>query len=229
MLYVASGSRTFFVDQAIGEGLGAPSRLASTFGVLFFDYDLDGRLDILKANGHPEDEIDSIRPIQRYEQPAQLFWNAGSVSRATFVVLPAEHLGDLGRPFSSRGVTYADIDGDGDLDVLLFQPQGRPRLLRNDRPQGQHWLRVRLQGEPRLKVSRDAIGAWVEVTSGGVTQRRQVMPARGYLSQVELPLTFGLGSNARIESVKVRWPNGDVQVIENVPPDQVLAVTQAAR
>jgi hypothetical protein len=222
-VYVSQDDPTFFVDDAIGEGIGAPSRLALKFGLLLFDYDLDGRLDMLQANGHIENEIHRMDPSQQYRQAAQLFWNAGPGQRPEFVFVPAEQTGDLGREIVGRGAAYADIDGDGDLDVVLTQIAGPPLLLRNDQHLGHHWLRVKLVGRP---PNRDAIGAWVELRAGGIIQQRQVMPTRSYLSQVELPVTFGLGKSNRVEALQVTWPDGSEQTVEQVPVDQMLVLEQ---
>jgi hypothetical protein len=222
-VYVSQDDPTFFVDDAIGEGIGAPSRLALKFGLLLFDYDLDGRLDMLQANGHIENEIHRMDPSQQYRQAAQLFWNAGPGQRPEFVFVPAEQTGDLGREIVGRGAAYADIDGDGDLDVVLTQIAGPPLLLRNDQHLGHHWLRVKLVGRP---PNRDAIGAWVELRAGGIIQQRQVMPTRSYLSQVELPVTFGLGKSNRVEALQITWPDGSEQTVEQVPVDQMLVLEQ---
>ncbi len=207
-----------FNDVAIVEGIGAPTRLSLTFGLFFFDYDLDGRVDLLHCNGHLEEEINTVQPSQHYRQPVQLFWNAGPAARACFVEASRESVGDLATPIVGRGAAYADIDADGDLDVLLTQTGGRPLLLRNDQGLGNHWLRVKLVGgaespsaDAGRRWNRDAIGAWAELTAGGVTQRRQVMPTRSYLSQVELPVTFGLGENETIDELRVRWSDGTEQ------------------
>jgi enediyne biosynthesis protein E4 len=205
-LYVSQPVREqmLFADEAITEGLGPASRLLLKFGLFFFDYDLDGRLDILTANGHIEEEIEKIQADVRYRQPAQLFWNAGGAS--TFTASGTNESGsDLFRPIVGRGSAYADFDGDGDLDVVLTQINGPPLLLRNDQALGNHWIRVRLEGGP---LNREAIGAWVTVTTDdGRRLSRHEMPTKSYLSQSELPLTFGLGkSSAR--SAEVRWPDG---------------------
>lgn len=219
-VYVAQDEPQFFVDEAITEGIGAPSRLMLSFGMLLFDADLDARLDLLQANGHIEEEIQKVDPSQHYRQPGQLFWNAGG---AGFVVEPEEKVGDLAREIVGRGAAYADVDGDGDVDVVLTQIAGPPLLLRNDQKLGSHWVRIKLVGKA---PNRDAIGAWVELVAGGVTQRRQVMPTRSYLTQVELVLTFGLGKLERVESVKVKWPNGREQVVEEVEVDRVRVVEE---
>ena len=217
-LYVSQGAPWQFADQAIGEGLGAPSRRALSFGVFFFDYDLDGRLDLLQANGHLEQEINIVQSSQHYRQPAQLFHNSGPEGRLLFVEVPGGKTGDLARPIVGRGAAYADIDADGDLDIVLTQVGGPPMLLRNDQQLEHHWLRVKLVG---TRSNRSGIGAWVEVTADGRMQRRQVMPTRSYLCQVELPLTFGLAGATRLDSLRVTWPRGPESREAQGPPQEV--------
>src|SRR5439155_1089079 len=204
-LYVSQGA-LLFTDEAIPEGVGPASRLLLKFGVFFFDYDLDGRLDLLTANGHLEQEIGKIQKSQTYAQPAQLFWNTGAASGATFVPVSEQKCGtDLFKPIVGRGSAYADIDGDGDLDVVLTQAGGAPLLLRNEQNLHHHWLRLKLVG---TQHNRDGIGAWIKVRVNGETLWRQVMPARSYLSQSELPVTIGLGAAPQPELVEVIWPGG---------------------
>jgi hypothetical protein len=222
-LYVSQTGGLQFSDEAIGEGIGAPSRRFLSFGLFFFDYDLDGRLDLLQANGHLETEINQVQSSQQYRQPAQLFWNAGPDAVACFQEVPADRVGDLARPIVGRAATYADIDADGDLDVLLTQAGDRPMLLRNDSSLGNRWVRFKLRGD---RSNRDAIGAWVLVEAGGVTHRRQVMPTRSYLSQVELPVTVGLGKVDRVDRVRVIWPDGTQQDLGSVEPNTLLDVVQ---
>ncbi len=222
-----------FVDEAITEGIGAPTRLKLKFGTLFFDADLDGRLDMLHANGHIEDDIAKVQESQTYRQSAQLFWNAGPTAPACFVEAASATLGDLPKPIVGRGASYADVDNYGDLDVLLTQVNGPPMLLRNETiaasatpgSNQSHWVRVKLVGNG-MTVNRDAIGAVVELTSTGVTQTRTVMPTRSYLSQVELPISFGLGESTGVESFRVIWPDGSRSEHPLAAVDQLMVVEQ---
>ncbi|MBI3414353.1 MAG: CRTAC1 family protein [Verrucomicrobia bacterium] len=223
-LYVSQRDATNFTDEAIPEGIGPASRLLLKFGIFFFDYDLDGWLDLLTANGHLEEEISKIQKSQSYLQPAQLFWNAGGGKRGGFVNVTAEQSGaDLFKPIVGRGCAFADIDGDGDLDVVLTQTGGPPLLLRNDQKLGYHWLRLKLIG---TKCNHDAIGAWVKVRAGGLTQSRQVMPTRSYLSQSELPVTFGLGKVDHVDEVEIIWPGGEKQTVTDIRVDRTVRVEQ---
>jgi enediyne biosynthesis protein E4 len=225
-VFVSQGDPTLYADEAIGEGIGAPSRGALSFGVLLLDVDLDGRLDLLQTNGHLEEEIDKVDPSQKYRQSAQLFWNAGLDARSTFQPVDAAATGDLARPIVGRGSATADIDGDGDLDVILFQTGGPPLLLENRQELGHHWLRVDLEGDPAAGSSRDAIGARLTLTAGGVTQVRQVNPTRSYLSQSERTVTFGLGGAERVERLEIVWPNGSRQVLSDLAVDREIRVRQ---
>ncbi len=220
-LYVTNDGRPPFVDEAVLEGLGPASRIPLTFGVVFFDYDLDGRLDLLLANGHLEHEINKVQQSQTYAQAPSLFWNCGETCPGRFV--PVTEAGDLLTPLVGRGVAYADIDDDGDLDLLITQNGRRPALLRNDQATGHHFLRVKLVGRA---PNRDAIGASLELTAGGVTRYRDLLPARGYLSQVELPLTFGLGEADQVERLLIRWPDGSEQLVPVPGVDTLMVVEQ---
>ena len=220
-MYVSQRDPCSFTDEAIQEGVGPASRLLLKFGLFFFDYDLDGRLDLITANGHLEEEISKIQASQKYRQPAQLFWNNG----AGFSVVSPEKAGsDLFKPIAGRGSAFADIDGDGDLDVIHTQVNGPPLLLRNDQKLGHHWLRLKLVG---TKANRDAIGAWVTVRLGKETLSRQVMPTRSYLSQSELPVTIGLGQATQFEDLEITWPGGQKQKVTNARLDATTVVEQS--
>lgn len=163
-----------------------------------------------------------MEPSETYEQPPQLFWNCGGGCPRTFAEVPAREAGDLARPLVGRGAAFADVDGD--LDVVVTQAGRAPVLLRNDQHLGHHWLRVKLVGR---KSNRDAIGALVETTVGGVTQRLRVMPTRSYLSQVELPVTFGLGEATAVDELRVTWPSGIVQEVRSPRIDSLVEVDES--
>jgi hypothetical protein len=219
-MYVSQRDPCSFTDEAIQEGVGPASRLLLKFGLFFFDYDLDGRLDLLTSNGHLEEEIAKIQASQKYHQPAQLFWNHGT---GFSVVPPAKAGSELFKPIAGRGSACADIDGDGDLDVVLAQVNGPPLLLRNDQSLGHHFLRLKLTG---TKSNRDAIGAWVKVRLGKETLARQVMPTRSYFSQSELPVTIGLGKATTFDDLEITWPGGQKQKVTNAKLDALTVVEQ---
>jgi hypothetical protein len=222
-LYVAQRDSLLFADEATKEGMGPASQKMLKFGLFFFDYDLDSRLDVLTANGHLEPEIHRVQANQQYRQPAQLFWNRGDL-KGGFVLVPPEKCGtDLLKPVVGRGTAYADIDGDGDLDVIIAQIAGPPLLLRNDQKVGNRWIRIKLIG---TRSNRDAIGAWIRVRVGGRTLSRQVMPTRSYLSQSELPVTIGLGRATSIESVEIVWPGGKTQKVQPLKLNCVTTITE---
>ncbi|OYP39126.1 CRTAC1 family protein [Rhodopirellula sp. MGV] len=225
-LYVAKTGTMQFYDEAVSTGLGPTTRLLLTFGLFYFDYDLDGRSDLFCANGHLEEDINRVQPSQHYEQPPQLFWNAGPQFDTEFVAVGQESVGtDLLKPMVGRGTSYADLDNDGDLDVIVTSSGRKPRLLRNDQQLGHHWLRLKLVGDGK-NTNRDAIGSWVEVTVGEQKLRQQVMPTRSYLSQVELPLTFGLGQSDKVDDVTIIWADGYRQTIDAPAVDQVHTITR---
>lgn len=223
-LFTTANGRTPFADEAVLVGLGPASRIPLTFGVLFFDYDLDGRLDLLLANGHLEHEINKVQQSQTYAQPPSLFWHCGPDCPRTFIAVT--EAGELLRPLVGRGVTAADIDGDGDPDLLITQNGRRPALLRNDQASANHWLRVELVGHA---PNTDAIGARLELTAGGLTRYRTVSPSRGYLSQVEHAITFGLGPSTAVERLVVHWPDGSEQTIVPDGVDRAIVIEQAQR
>jgi hypothetical protein len=196
--------RMLFFDVAMSEGLLGPSRLPLKFGAYFFDYDNDGRLDLLTCNGHLEPEISTIMPGQTYKQPAELFWNTGG--RVTFVPVTAREAGpELFVEMVGRGCAYGDINNDGYPDVVLTANGGPARLLRNEANAGNNWIRLGLEGDGQ-RSNRSAIGAKVTLEVGGKVLYREVVAGRGYLSQSELPVTFGLGKADKIDRVVVRWP-----------------------
>lgn len=225
-LYVARGPGQPFLDEAMPSGLGPVTRLSLTFGTFFADLDLDGGLDIVCVNGHLESEISKVQPNQHYEQPPILFWNAGSQGGTEFVRLEADQVGsDAIKPLVGRGAAYGDLDADGDLDLVFVANGGAPRLLRNDQNLGNHWLRLKLIGK---NSNRDAVGAIAKIKTNSGFQSRCVTSTRSYLSQCELPISFGLGANAAKVSGEILWPDGQLQKFENLAVDNLHEIVQSA-
>ena len=223
-LYLSRAGEATFVDEAVANGLGPQTRLELTFGVLFADADLDGRPDLLCANGHLEAEINRVQPAITYAQSPQLFWNAGPDAATEFVPFTPEQLGGaFFQPLVARAAAAADVDRDGDPDFLLTTLGGPPKLFRNDQTLGRHWLRITVAGRGGNPA---AIGATVSVTADGRTQTKTVNPTRGYLTQVELPLTFGLGG-ATAATVRVAWPDGSERTWEDVPANGAVTLAPA--
>jgi len=218
------GLNLLYADAALAVGLAGPSRSPMKFGVLFADIDLDGRPDLLTCNGHLEPEIASVQAGQAYRQPPQLFWNAGN--EGWFEL--ATEAGDLLTPIVGRGVAAADIDRDGDIDLILTCNGDSPRLLRNDLPEAGTSLCLQLRGDGR-QSNNDAYGAVVVVETAAGIQRQELRAGRGYLSQSEAVLIFGLGGASVANRVTVHWPGrnaGPPTVIENLSAGQLHLVRQ---
>ena len=223
-LYVQPDHDLQFTDEAVPTGLGPSTRLELTFGVFYADFDLDGRLDLFSANGHLEEEINKVQSSQHYEQPPQLFWNCGPEHATEFMDVSTESCGsEFTKPLVGRGAAYADIDDDGDIDVLITASGSKPRLLRNNQSLNNNWLRLKLKGK---QSNREAIGARVTLKAEGIVQHRHVMPTKSYLSQSEATLTFGLGAIEKVDSIRVVWPSGSVQNIEDVSINKLVVVEQ---
>ena len=210
-----------FIDEGPRSAIGRSTLLTLTFGCFFFDFDLDGWPDIFAANGHVADDVERVQARITYAQPPQLFRNLGG-GRFEEVTAPDTA---LGAPQVGRGAAYADYDGDGDLDVLVTANGGAPRLLRNDGGNDNHVLRIRTMG---TTSNRDGIGARIDVTAGGATRWQVVRTGSSYLSQSELPVTFGLGGGTRVDALQVTWPSGRVDRIGAVPADRTITVEEGA-
>lgn len=212
-----------FTDQAMVAGIGSPSAKSLTFSTFFFDYDLDGLPDIFALNGHVADDIAVVQPSLSYAQPPLLFRNrgGGKFEDVSQKVGPAMRV-----PVVGRGAAYADVDLDGDLDLLVTSSNGPARLLRNDNGNQNDMLRIKTVG---TRSNRDGIGAKVMLkTSTGQHLFGMVKSGSSYLSQSELPLTFGLGKPDPMKTIDIEifWPSGHKDTINGVKPDQFIAVEE---
>lgn len=218
-LYSNEGN-ALFIDEAPTSNIGRESLLTLTFGCFFFDVDNDGRLDIFAANGHVADDIARAQPKVTYRQPAQLFRATGGTRYEDL----APQIPALAEPVVARGAAYLDMDNDGDLDVLITTNNGPARLLRNDGGNRLPALRVRLAG---IASNRSAIGSTVTILTAGGTRRSGVVKTgSSYLSQSELPLTFGLGQASKVEGVEIRWPSGRLEKLGAEPAGQTIVVEE---
>jgi hypothetical protein len=200
-----------FVDEAPRSPIGKATLLSLTFGLFFFDYDLDGYPDIFAANGHIEEQIGRVQPKIQYEELPLLFHNAGS---GKFQPVPA-----FSKALVARGAAYGDFDQDGDLDVLVSTNNGPAYLYRNDGGNKNHWLQIRLQG---TKSNRDGIGAVVHVGP----QTQTVHSGSSYCSASDLALTFGLGTATGVLAVEIEWPSGTRQKLTGVAVDRRLTIKE---
>ena len=225
-LYVCDDPKALqFSDLANIYGLGAPTQPPLKFGLFFFDYDLDGRLDLLSTNGHLESDIEKVQASETYAQSAQLFWNTGQRKGPLFALVTDQTIGpDLYAPIVGRGSAFADIDGDGDLDVVFTVNGGPARLFRNDGGSKNHWIRFVLTGNPS---NRSAIGAKLTFETADKSQSRQLFNARGYLSTIELPVTFGLGAEVTKGSLTIKWPSGKTTELNDLFADKVYKIDEA--
>ena len=221
-LYRSDGSG-LFTDESVSSGVSQMTTQSLTFGCFFMDYDLDGFLDIVAANGHVSDDIAVVQPTLRYAQPAGVYRNIGNRKFE-------DVSGKLGRAIQkavvARGLAYADFDNDGDLDLVITANNGAARLLRNENANQNDVLRVKLIG---TKSNRDAIGAKVTLSTGsGTTLSRMVKGGSSYLSQSELPLTFGLGKpgNAKSLRLQIVWPSGRKESIAEIKPNQFVTIQE---
>jgi len=208
-----------FVDEAPQSDVGHASLLTLGFGCFFFDYDLDGWLDIYIANGHIEDAIERVQPRVRYAEPPHLFHNLGD---GKFKEVTSSAGVSFAAPRVARGAAYGDIDNDGAPDLLVATNGGPAALFRNTGTKN-HSLRVKLIG---TKSNRDGIGAVVRMSAGSDTQSQMLRSGSSYLSSSELILTFGLGSHTQADSIEIRWPSGQSDHLTNVAADQVVTIKE---
>ncbi len=209
-----------FVDEAPTSEIGRDSLLALTFGAFFFDYDLDGHVDIFCANGHLDEEIEVVQPAVKFAQEPQLFRNDG---RGRFGLASGEVGGDFSEPLVARGAAYADYDGDGDLDILITTNDGPAKLLRNDGGDANNYLRVRLEG---TQSNRSGLGTRLQLTTASGTQIQVVRGGSSYCSQSETVATFGLGQDTEVDRLEIRWPGGAVEAFRGLKVNREIRLRE---
>jgi hypothetical protein len=195
--------------------------LTLTFACFFFDYDLDGAPDIFAANGHVADDIQHVQPRVSYAQRPHVFRNLG---KRRFEEVTARSGAALLEPIVARGAAHADYDLDGDPDLLVTTNNGPAKLLRNDGGSVNGAIRIVLRG---AESNRNAIGAHVAVRGAdGRVRRQTVKTGSSYLSQSELPLTFGVGRRAEVQSIEVTWPSGRVERLAGEKSGQIVTIEE---
>ena len=209
-----------FEDSTFAARLGYATFRYSGFGVCFIDYDNDGARDIFMANGHILDNVELYHAETRYAEPKLIYRNNG---RGLFEN-KSDSLGpDLALPRVSRGSAVADLDNDGDLDILVSNNGQQPQLLLNEGGSANHWLEISLVG---TRSNRDGVGARVKVTSGDLVSYDQRKGGRSYQSAHDGRLHFGLGSRTKVDSIEIRWPGGTVETLRNIEVDQTITIKE---
>ena len=210
-----------FRDVAFKNGVAQATRLLSGWGLRFFDYDNDGALDLILANGHPDDMIDNYSQQVRFKEPPLLFHQSGGVLRN----VSAEAGPVFAKSFPARGLAIGDYNNDGRLDVLIGNNGGAPLLLRNRAGAGNHWLGVRLEG---VKSNRDAVGAHITWSAGGVERTRMKNGGGSYLSAHDPREVLGIGAAAKLDWLEVRWPRPSdrVERFTDLPVDAYVRITE---
>jgi hypothetical protein len=209
-------------DVSMAAGVGLASKTTLGFGCAFLDVDLDGALDLAVANGHIDDTVRNIRGNAGYAQAPQLFLNDGA---GKFRDVAPDLGGGFDLPKVGRGLAFGDFDRDGDLDLLLTTNNGPAFLFRNDVAGGNRGVRFRLVGK---KSNADGIGAVVRIFYGGLMQSRMVRGGSSYLSQSELPVTFGVGARDRVERAVVEWPSGRTEEFKDLAAGKAYVCTETA-
>jgi hypothetical protein len=222
VLYRNEGGLSF-VETTKLAGLGEIPIPFLGWGTNFFDYDNDGWLDLLVANGHIYPQLDPTGWGTTYKQRLLLFRNLN----ARFHEVGASAGAALYQPRSARGSSVGDYDNDGDLDILINNLDDPPALLRNDGAnKAGHWLTIKLVGDPKQKCPRDAIGSAIFCAANGKRMREDVASGRGYNSQSDLRAHFGLGAATKIDKLEVRWANGKTENYRIEGVDRIVTIAQ---
>ncbi|MYB95134.1 CRTAC1 family protein [Candidatus Poribacteria bacterium] len=222
MLNLYHNDGGFFIDDAPAAQIGNATLLTLTFACFFFDFDLDGNLDIFTANGHVENDINAIQMQVTYAQPPHLFHNN---SHGKFSDVRNKVGSDLAKPMVGRGAAYGDIDNDGDWDLLVTTSNGPAHLFRNDGGNRNTWIKFQLVGQTS---NRDGIGAQIRITTASGTQIRRVKSGSSYCSQSELTTIFGINNDTLIETIEVKWPSGAVSTRKNIKPNQHIHIEEVS-
>jgi hypothetical protein len=219
-LYRNNGDESFS-DVANKHGIGQATRLLSGWGLKFFDFDNDGLVDLFLANGHPDDMVDSYGGQVRYKEPLLLFRHDGTRLRD----VSAEAGPVFAQAFPARGLAVGDYDNDGAVDVLVGNNGGAPLLLRNRAAAGRRWVGLRLEGKD---CNRDAVGALLTWSVGGVRRSRLRTAGGSYLSSHDPREVIGLGSAPALDWLEIRWPrpSGRVERIKDVPTGRYLRIVE---
>ncbi len=209
-LYRNNGDGTFS-DQAQAHGVAQATRMLSGWGLKFFDYDNDGAVDLMLANGHPDDMVEMYNSQVKYREPLLLFHQeAGKLRNVSGEAGPV-----FGKPLSARGLAVGDFDNDGRLDALIGVNGAAPVLLRNRTGAGNGWAGLRLRG---VNCNRDAVGARIVWMAGGVKRSRLKTNGGSYLSSHDPREILGLGRVDKVDWVEVRWPAPSHRVERFVVP-----------
>ena len=219
-LYHNNGDGTFNYSSPAA-GISRMTMTHSGWGVRLFDFDNDGRKDLLIAQGHDLDTIERTSPNLRYREPMLLARNMGK----EFQDVTASAGAALGEPYVWRGLATGDLDNDGRLDAVVTANDGPVRVLHNETANANHWILLKLTGH---KSNRDAIGAAVSITTASGAQYATVTTASSYLSSGDKRVHFGLGKASVVESIEIRWPSGIVQSLKDVAADRVVQIDEPA-
>jgi len=220
-LYTNNKNETFF-DAAQKQGVAEDTRMLSGWGLKFFDYDNDGAVDLILANGHPDDSIESNYARVKYREPLLLYHqDKGQLHNVSAEAGPA-----FAKPLAARGLAVGDYDNDGFPDVLVGTNGGAPVLLRNKcAAGGNHWLGVKLVG---VKCNRDAVGAWLTWSAGGVKRTRLKNSGGSYMSSHDAREVLGLGAAGKIDWLEIKWPlpSGKVQKFTDLPVNRYVTIVE---
>ncbi len=210
-----------FADVAQPQSIAQATRLLSGWGLKFFDYDNDGDLDLILANGHPDDMVSQRSQTVTYREPLLLFHQLNG----KFQNVSAEAGPAFSRDFSARGLAVGDFNNDGKLDVLIGVNGGAPLLLQNQSSAGNHWLGIKLEGQ---SCNRDAIGARIIWSAGGRKRSRLKSSGGSYLSSHDPREVLGLGTARNLDWLEIHWPakSSRVERFTNLAVDRYIKITE---